>query len=41
MEAAMKNMITVGVSSLDKAKDRLTAAFRGEPQGNLISFLSA
>lgn len=37
----MKNMITVGVSSLDKAKDRLTAAFRGEPQGNLISFLSA
>ena len=36
----MKNMVTVGVSSLDEAKDRLAAAFRGEPQGNRISFLS-
>jgi predicted transcriptional regulator len=33
-------MVTVGVSSLDEAKDRLAAAFRGEPQGNRISFLS-
>jgi predicted transcriptional regulator len=40
MEAGMKNMVTVGVSSLDDAKNRLTAAFRGEPQGNRISFLS-
>lgn len=36
----MKNIVTVGVSSLDEAKDRLAAAFRGEPQGNRISFLS-
>jgi predicted transcriptional regulator len=40
MEAGMKNMVTVGVSSLDDAKNRLAAAFRGEPQGNRISFLS-
>jgi predicted transcriptional regulator len=36
----MKNMVTVGVSSLDEAKNRLAATFRGEPQGNRISFLS-
>lgn len=36
----MKNIVTVGISSLDDAKDRLAAAFRGEPQGNRISFLS-
>ena len=36
----MNNMVTVGVSSLDEGKDRLAAAFRGEPQGNRISFLS-
>lgn len=36
----MKNIVMVGVSSLDEAKDRLAAAFRGEPQGNRISFLS-
>jgi predicted transcriptional regulator len=36
----MKNIVTVGVSSLDEAKDRLAAAFRGELQGNRISFLS-
>jgi predicted transcriptional regulator len=36
----MKNIVTVGVSSLDEAKDRLAAAFRGEPQGSRISFLS-
>ena len=36
----MNNIVTVGVSSLDDAKDRLAAAFRGEPQGSCISFLS-
>ena len=36
----MKNIVTVGVSSLDDAKDRLASAFRGEPQGSRISFLS-
>jgi predicted transcriptional regulator len=36
----MKNIVTVGVSSLDEAKNRLAAAFRGELQGNRISFLS-
>ncbi len=36
----MKNIVTVGVSSLDEVKDRLAAAFRGEPQGSRISFLS-
>jgi predicted transcriptional regulator len=40
METAVKNIVTVGVSSLDKVKDRLAAAFRGEPQGSRISFLS-
>lgn len=36
----MNNIVTVGVSSLDDAKDRLAAAFRGVPQGSRISFLS-
>ncbi len=36
----MKNIVTVGVSSLEDTKARLAAAFRGEPQGNRISFLS-
>ena len=36
----MNNIVTVGISSLDDAKERLAAAFRGEPQGNRISFLS-
>lgn len=36
----MKNIVTVGVSSLEDTKARLVAAFRGEPQGNRISFLS-
>ena len=36
----MKNIVTVGLSSLDEAKARLANAFRGEPQGNRISFLS-
>lgn len=36
----MKNIVTVGIASLDDAKDRLAAAFRGEPQGSRISFLT-
>ena len=36
----MKNIVTVGVSSIDDAKARLAAAFRGEVQGSRISFLS-
>jgi len=36
----MKNIVTVGISSLDDVKSRLAAAFRGEPQGNRISFLT-
>ena len=36
----MNNIVTVGISSLDDAKERLAAAFRGEPQGSRISFLS-
>ena len=36
----MKNIVTVGISSLDDAKDRLAAALRGETQGNRISFLT-
>lgn len=36
----MNNVITVSVASLDDVKSRLDAAFRGEPQGNRISFLS-
>jgi predicted transcriptional regulator len=40
MEAEMKNIVTIGVSSLEDVKARMAAAFRGEPQGNHISFLS-
>jgi len=40
MEKDMKNIVTVGITSLDDAKDRLAAALRGEPQGNRISFLT-
>ena len=36
----MNNVVTVSVASLDDVKSRLAAAFRGEPQGNHISFLS-
>ncbi len=36
----MENIVTVGISSLEETKARLAAAFRGEPQGNRISFLS-
>ena len=36
----MKNIVTVGISSSEDVKERLSAAFRGEPQGNRISFLS-
>jgi predicted transcriptional regulator len=40
MEAKMKNIVTMGVSSLDDTKRRVAAAFQGIPQGNHISFLS-
>ncbi len=36
----MNNVVTVGVSSLDEIKGRLAGAFKGEPQGSRISFLS-
>ena len=36
----MNNFVTVGVASLDEVKARTAAAFRGEPQGNHISFLT-
>ncbi len=36
----MNNVVTVSVASLDDVKSRLNAAFRGEPQGNHISFLT-
>ena len=36
----MTNYVTVGVASLDEIKARTAAAFRGEPQGNHISFLT-
>jgi predicted transcriptional regulator len=36
----MKNVVTIGIASLDEVKDRLAAAFRGEPQGSHISFLT-
>lgn len=34
------NTVTLGVSSIDEAKERLAAAFRDEPQGQRISFAS-
>ena len=33
--------VKIGVSSLDEVKERTRAAFRGEPQGNRISFATA
>jgi predicted transcriptional regulator len=36
----MTKVLTISVASLDQVKDRLAAAFRGEPQGHHISFLS-
>lgn len=32
--------VTLGVSSIETTKQQLTAAFRGEPQGAFISFIS-
>lgn len=34
------NTVTLGVTSIGEAKDRLAAAFRDEPQGQRISFAS-
>ncbi len=36
----MRNIVTIGVASLDEVKARMADAFRGEPQGNHISFLT-
>lgn len=36
----MNNVVTIGVSSLDDTNARLAAAFRGEVQGNRITFVS-
>ena len=33
--------VTLGVSSMDEMMQRTAAAFRGEPQGEFISFISA
>jgi predicted transcriptional regulator len=40
MEAEVNNVVTIGVSSLDDVDNRMKAAFRGEPQGSRISFVS-
>ena len=34
------NVLTIGLSSLDEMQARLSAAFRGEPQGCRYSFLT-
>lgn len=34
------NTVTLGVASIDEAKERLAAAFRDEPQGQRICFAS-
>lgn len=34
------NTVTIGVSSVEETKRRMKAAFRGEPQGSRISFVS-
>lgn len=36
----MNNVVTISVSSLDDTKARLASVFRGEVQGNRITFLS-
>ena len=41
MAETASNAVKVGVSSLDEVKERARAAFRGKPQGSLISFASA
>jgi predicted transcriptional regulator len=33
-------IVTIGVSAIEDARERLAAAFRGEPQGEFISFAS-
>ena len=34
------NIVTVGISDLDQAKQRVAAAFRGEKQGAFLTFAS-
>lgn len=40
MDKPELNTVRIGVSSLDEAKRRLSAAFGGKPQGQYISFAS-
>jgi predicted transcriptional regulator len=40
MERQPLNVVTIGVSSIEEADERAKAAFRGEYQGNFISFVS-
>lgn len=40
MEGATLNKVTLTVSSREAVTDRALAAFRGEPQGTVISFAS-
>ena len=41
MAKKASNVVTLCVSSLDEVSERMAAAFRGEPQGSFISFLTA
>jgi predicted transcriptional regulator len=38
--AATKRIVTIGIASLDEARNSLRRAFEGERQGNHISFVS-
>jgi len=40
MEDLAMNTVTIGVSTFEQAMQRSAAAFRGEPQGERISFAS-
>lgn len=40
MVREVTNIVTIGVSSIEDAKERLAGAFRGESQGQFISFVS-
>lgn len=40
MDKAQYTTVTLGVSSIEDTRQQMAAAFRGEPQGALISFAS-
>lgn len=40
MDEDTRRIVKIGVTSLDTAKQRLAGAFRAEPHGNRISFVS-